>query len=89
MRAGLTRWRPLVNKTLIALAALLALTVSADAAGRDKTWRNGWKQSVGRPDAQPSLGTIEGRNAAAAAPMSVGIEPYIAHAIEQDARSSR
>lgn len=77
-----------MNKTLTALAALIALTVSAEAAGRDKTWQRGWKQSIARPDAVPPLGTIEGRNAAATQPKSVGVEPYIAHAIEQDARSS-
>jgi hypothetical protein len=76
----------------LAAATILGLATAADAAGRDRTWGDGWKQSVGRVNhgqapvrAAP---VTEGRNATSAATAPVqGVEPYIARQIESNRRS--
>jgi len=73
--------------TTAVVAAVLALTTAADAAGVDKTWKKGWQQSVtqGAPATQAPV--FEGRNVAA--PATQGVEPYIADQIDANRRSSR
>jgi hypothetical protein len=76
----------------LATAAVVGLATAADASGRDRTWHDGWKQSVGRVNqgrapvhAAP---VTEGRNATSTTTPSVqGVEPYIARQIDSNRRS--
>ncbi len=79
----------------LAAATVLGLATAADAAGRDRTWGDGWKQSVGRvnhgqarTEVRNAAPVTEGRNATSAATAPVqGVEPYIARQIESNRRS--
>lgn len=83
-----------MKTTMLALAGagalLLGSAVAADASGRDRTWRDGWVQSVTpvqqtAPHAAP---VTEGRNVTTSnAPSVQGVEPYIARQIEGNRRS--
>jgi hypothetical protein len=83
-----------MKTTILALvgagAVLFGSAVAADAAGRDRTWSDGWKQSVTNspPAHSQAAPVIEGRNAASpSAPQIQGVEPYIARQIESNRRS--
>lgn len=85
-----------MKTTLLALASagavLLGSAVTADAAGRDRTWNDGWRQSITngeRQSSQPLQPQVtEGRNAASDPQTQVqGVEPYIARQIESNSRS--
>jgi hypothetical protein len=76
----------------LAAATVLGLATAADASGRDRTWHDGWKQSVGRVNQGQApvhaAPVTEGRNATStAAPSVQGVEPYIARQIESNGRS--
>jgi hypothetical protein len=80
----------------LAAATVLALATAADASGRDRTWHDGWKQSVNagnhgqKPVAEGrnAAPVTEGRNAtSSSAPSVQGVEPYIARQIESNRRS--
>jgi hypothetical protein len=82
-----------MKTTILALASvgavLLGSAATADAAGRDDTWSEGWRQSVTNGQRQPSQAPVtEGRNAASNPQVQVqGVEPYIARQIESNSRS--
>lgn len=82
-----------MKTTIFALASagtiLLGSAVAADAAGRDGTWNDGWRQSITNGVSQPVQAPVtEGRNAAPAPQVQVqGVEPYIARQIESNDRS--
>ena len=80
----------------LAAATVLGLATAADASGRDRTWHDGWKQSVGSvnhgqapvTEGRNAAPVTEGRNAASGATAPVqGVEPYIARQIESNRRS--
>lgn len=82
-----------MKTTIFALASagalLLGSAAAADAAGRDGTWNDGWRQSITNGERQPSQPPVtEGRNAASDPQVQVqGVEPYIARQIESNGRS--
>lgn len=82
-----------MKTTILALASagavLLGSAVTADAAGRDRTWNDGWRQSITNGEPQPvQVPVTEGRNAASEPQTQVqGVEPYIARQIESNGRS--
>lgn len=84
-----------MKTTILALAlagtALLGVAGVANAAGRDRSWHEGWQQSVNgveRGQAPRVAPVTEGRNVATEATPSVqGVEPYIARQIESNRRS--
>lgn len=60
----------------LAAAAVVGLATAADASGRDRTWREGWQQSIQTnrgPAPRNAAPVTEGRNAASkAAPPTQG-----------------